>query len=305
MVRTAAPGHACLSATAAVNAKLLCTHALVWATRICPLRRWLLDAAGTLLLPSLLFRERHQLHCVRAFARQIGVPGADALYVLRHIVQKGRDLVWGAVYPELPGLLASYVTLERAEELAGLAAAGHGAIVLGVHCGPNSAAFLLEQRGVRLRWLISPEALETVACKVRCGLRWLVTRKALFLADPSRAALSSRGERQLVDHLRNGGTILMLADAAAAPPRGAEMRFLGSRYRISLFPFRAAIRYGVPIFYLDCEQAPRGGYRFSLTRAGVAATAEEAAQACMDHFDEVIRRQPWLCRVPGNYVPWV
>ena len=298
------PIRAPLRAVAAVNAKLFLTKALVWVTCLCPFRRWFLDMTGSFLLLPLLIRERRELHRVRAFSRQIGVPGPNALYMLRHFIQKGRDLVWAAVYPEIPDLLGRYVTLEGADELAALAASRAGAIVLGVHCGPNSAALLLERRGVPLRWLISPEAMETVACKVRWGARWLVTRKALFFADPSRSALSSRGERQLVEQLRNGGTILMLADAAAPPPHGTEVRFLGTGYRISLFPFRAAIKYRVPIFYLACEKPDRGGYRYTLTRAGTATTPEDAAQACMEYFDAVIRRQPYLCRMPANYVPW-
>lgn len=288
--------------TAAIGSKLLLTHCLAYTARVMPARAAFLNGAGTIAGAAIMLRERRKWDRLLLFARQFRLPVSGTAFLLRHYVQKGRDLVWGAVYPEVPGALDRKVRINDVQALRQTLASGSGAIILGIHYGPNIGPILLSGAQIPLRWVIGEEAAELIREKVTRVPMSLVTEKVRYFADPANAILSGKGERSLVRHVLGGGAVLMLTDALVHPPAGSQQHFVGAPWRISLFPYRLALQHNVPVFLMTCS-VNRDGYVFSIEPCEHFASPEEGARKVLSHFEALIHEYPYSFRTPDVHVP--
>jgi len=77
--------------------------------------------------------------------------------------------------------------------------------------------------------------------------------------------ITTGAEKEMVYRLARGGIVTFANDTTLAPEsKGKSVLFLGKPKKFSVFPFKTAIRFNVPIFYYNVIKLERKGYFFKV-----------------------------------------
>jgi len=206
----------------------------------------------------------------------------------------------GRMVAELPRLwlrppsqsIADPVRWEGDDWVGGVLAQGRGVIFLTPHLGSFEVAAQAYAERFGDRWPVT--VLYRPARKA-----WLRELEATARARPGllTAPASLAGVRQLLRHLRSGGTIGMLPDQVPPQGLGTWAPFFGRPAYTMTLAQRLARQAGVPMGVLWCERLPHGaGYvvRAHPLDDAPADDADEtaAATAINRSMEAVIRRCP-------------
>jgi len=209
---------------------------------------------------------------LRAHAELAGVSAADRR---ASVAEAGRMVA------ELPRLwlrpptqpIADPVRWEGDDWVGGVLAQGRGAIFLTPHLGSFEVAAQAYAERFGARWPVT--VLYRPARKA-----WLRQLEETARARPGllTAPASLAGVRQLLRHLRSGGTIGMLPDQVPPQGLGTWAPFFGRPAYTMTLAQRLATQAGVPMGVLWCERLPHG--------AGYVVRAHPLADPPADDADE-------------------
>ena len=121
-----------------------------------------------------------------------------------------------------------------------------------------------------------------------------------------RAVLASRSSRAVLEALRQGELVALVADIPGATP-GLEVGFLGHRTRISALPYRLAQHTGCPLIPVVAVRSPAGGYFIEVHRPLTVAgdgEPERELRPLLEVFEGAVRRWPeqWYPFEEGRFV---
>lgn len=238
-----------------------------------PSRRAVTARNFQLAIPGLTRREARRL-AATSF-RQYARTGMDFLYF--HHLPRAR--------------LISLVRVHGLEEIRRLQDSGEGAVLVLCHLGAwDAAGSFATAMGVRLTSVMADEGNRTL----RDLVIWARAEMGM------RVSLASRSARLVVDTLRHGGWLALLADLPGDTP-SVEVEFLGHRTRFSSLPVRLSQTTGCALLPVVAVRNEAGGYFIDVHPAQHAdphASVEEGWRPLLEVFEPAVRR--W----PGQWYPF-
>ena len=249
-------------------------------------RRYLVsDALANAAFALLPARRRAAVHNYQLVFPELASPQARRL-ARRSFREYGRislDFVYVHRLPR-PQLLTLFrgVGVEHALRLR---AEGRGGILVLFHLGTWDAGGAWAQAmGVPLTVVMADEGSRSIQELVI----WARAEMGL------RAVLASNSARPVLQTLRAGGFVALLADIPGNTP-SLEVEFLGHRTRISAAPSLLAARTGCPLLPVVASRSPSGTYLVEVHPPHFISREQDPAQALkpvLAVFERAVRRWP-------------
>jgi lauroyl/myristoyl acyltransferase len=111
-------------------------------------------------------------------------------------------------------------------------------------------------------------------------------------------------ERELVRHLRSGGVVYMLVDFPRERSGGFSADLFGRRMSFNSFPFKLALRYDAPVFFVCLERSGNGGYRLSVEPLGPFETPDEGGSKYVSRLQTRLAAYPFMWLFLPNFTGW-
>lgn len=258
-------------------------------------RAYMLDTIGTLagliLTPVLYWRRRP----VAALGRRIRPKQAAPFFIIKGIVQSGRDYGWGFVLGDAPAVGRGLVAARGAEPLLADIAAARGAVMVGAHYGP-----MLDQNAIRALGLgigamavVNDRGRQVWSDLSNLGISVLKPASMRLADEPRLTAVAGREEKKLVKHLKNGGAVFV-SDDLPQKSSGLDCRVAGLPARLSYFPFKLALRYEKPLYLTCFKRDGMRGIVWVIEKAPFFATPEEGLACYAEWLSGLVEENPYM-----------
>lgn len=251
-----------------------------------------------------MFLNIDQWKAISRFAQHTGSRLPALLYIAKYFVQQGKDGVWGYVFCEAPSVLDQYITVQNLGAMKQALARGKGAIVLGAHYGPVLHTYMLHRMHFKVKTLFNKNFATQLRNAGTLVLKPLRSKKILFLNESGVVLLSREEEKFLFDHVRNGGVAKMDIDYPGPSRNDGTAPFLGVSISPHLFPFRLALKYGIPVFFSFFSKNKHGTYTMNFIPSGEYSDPEEGFRRYLVRLQAQIEEYPFMWGLIPYFFKW-
>lgn len=264
----------------------------------------MIDTLGVLAGLTFMCLKINQWKAIAGFARQTNSNLPVLLYILKYFVQKKTDLIWELGLYEAPSVLEKYFMVENREMLEQAARKGKGAVIVGAHYGPRLYRLMLQKININVRTLVSHGTFRNPKDTSNLGIRFLISKKALFLRNSQHTLASNRSEKEFVRHLRQGGVVGIFIDVPRQHQGGVVTEYFGFPMRFNYFPFKLALRYNAPVFFCFFDKVKDGGYRLCFVPSGDFLTPDEGVKKYATFLHTQITAYPFMWGTLPKFSRW-
>lgn len=238
------------------------------------------------------------------FAKHTGSTMPGWIYVLRYYLQNGLDKTWTHIYYEAAPSLGKYIRFENWEILEKTIAEGKGAILLGAHYGPGLSGFLLNEMNIKFKQLVGKDAYIRWENDFKLGIKPLISKRNMFLRDSNKFIMTKKSEKEFIRHLKSGEAVIMQIDVLSRTKREKPVDFFNIPTRFYYFPFKLALRYEIPVYFVFFKKDQHGGYRYCIAPFGDFSTQEEGVMKYASFFQSLITSYPFMWYFVPDFFDW-
>jgi hypothetical protein len=287
------------------NLKFLYVKSLAAMIRTLPGEVVWLDRISRIFGMGAMALQIHRWKAIAAFARHGGGEIRGLRYIATYYAQWARDRVWCELFFEAHPVVRPHFRMEGGALLQEMSRNGKGGILLGAHYGPPVYRVMFKDLGLDVRQVIGEGIKRNLEAQDRLGLPFLKTARIRAFAETQDNYLARKSEREVLRGIRRGAWMLMFMDVPRLEPGGSTAEFFGRPVRYHDFPFKVALRYGVPVLFCYFRRDRRPGYRLCIEPCGPIASAGEGVRRYASFFEGRIREDPYLWIHVPNVMDWL
>ena len=224
---------------------------------------------------------------------------SSAGFLLRFFLERGRERVWATVFCDNYKKLKGAFQLQQRDVLKKVLPQDKGVLLVSGHYGPVLYSFLLRMQGIAVHPVIALGKKNYIDQVKRYCVPPLLSSYivSLYASDP---IVAGQSEKKLIRCLQNKEHVLMHIDVDTRNNTPQKIKFCedvdmyGVPMRMSLFPFKVARAYDVPIVFCFFQKQNALGYTLSLIPCQPFATPSEGLAQYITILKQHIMMNPFL-----------
>lgn len=219
-----------------------------------------------------------------------------ATFIFKYITQRERNRILGFTLDEI-NQEEEFLCIKN-QDIIEKIHKSPGAIILGLHYGPDCYSLILKHAKIKSKVLVSDLVFDYCDCIGKYGLNWLKTAKYKYVVKNAILIKALKSEKTIVKELKANNNILFLLDLPA-PKKGTGILadFLGGYLNFSYFAFKLSLSYNKPVFICyQQKSAENDKFDICFKELNDFATPEEGLKKYLSCVEELIRKEPsmWL-----------
>jgi|GEM_PF-4983333 len=283
-----------------LQARLLIIKSISLAYRTVPFKKTFLSVAGHAAGAAYVAAHIARLGRLEAYRKGVAPETGLFRFALKYYSTYARIYLLSHLIYDDTGSLGSYVSVEGSDAVKRAMQEGRGVIILGCHYGPPvMMPVLRELCGIPVRVVTG----ERVHFNVTAALKPLLTPKMRYIS-PEEVFRAGKDTAKVIRHLHGGGALYILNDLNSSGPGVTAVDFLGRKINFSNFPFKASLKYSVPLFFTILRDDGPEHYNLEFIPFDDSLGVEGGLKSYMSLVASQIKTSPYKWTLGNDFSSW-